>query len=188
MDSYSGYDSNVRPDIRNTFATAAYRWHTMVENDIILRNDACEGIGVVELPLKTIFLNPQILRQYGPGVLLRGLSFHPQYRTDLKVNNGLRNFLLGQGSGLDLVSINIQMGRDHGLPDYKTVREHYGTGSPSSFSSINSDHNISNRLDSVYGGKINDIDLWVGLFAEPLVSGTSLLATAIAIIKEQFEV
>jgi len=188
MDSYSGYDSNVRPDIRNTFATAAYRWHTMVENDIILRNDACEGIGVVELPLKTIFLNPQILRQYGPGVLLRGLSFHPQYRTDLKVNNGLRNFLLGQGSGLDLVSINIQRGRDHGLPDYKTVREHYGTGSPSSFSSINSDHNISNRLDSVYGGNINDIDLWVGLFAEPLVSGTSLPATAIAIIKEQFEV
>ncbi|MFK8009523.1 MAG: peroxidase family protein [Saprospiraceae bacterium] len=187
LNSYTGYDSNVRPDVRNTFATAAYRWHTMVENDIILRNDNCEGIGVVELPLKTIFSNPNIIQQYGPGVLLRGLAFHPQYRTDLKVNNGLRNFLFGQGAGLDLVSINLQRGRDHGLPDYKTVRSYYGGSHISSFSNINSDHEISSRLQSVYGN-VNDIDLWAGIFAEPLVSGTSLPATAIAILKKQFEV
>ncbi|MFK7806644.1 MAG: peroxidase family protein, partial [Saprospiraceae bacterium] len=186
LSSYSGYHSDVRPDIKNTFATAAYRWHTMVENDIILRNDQCEGVAGVELPLKTIFMNPSIIRKYGPGVLLRGLSFHPQYRTDLKVNNGLRNFLFGPGAGLDLVSINLQRGRDHGLPDYKTVRAYYGLGNISSFSDINSDAKIHSKLHSLYAD-VNDIDLWAGIFAEPLVNGTSLPATAIAILKRQFE-
>jgi len=186
LSPYTGYKPNVNPGVSHVFAVAAYRWHTMVENDIILRNDACEGIGPVELPLKTIFSNPSIIQKFGPGLLLQGLSFHPQYRTDLKVNNGLRNFLFGQGQGLDIVSINLQRGRDHGLPDYNTVRQHYGFGSVSSFSQINSDHEISGRLQSAYGD-INDIDLWAGIFAEPLVSGTSLPATAIAIMKEQFE-
>jgi len=186
LSSYNGYNHTVRPDIRNTFAVAAYRWHTMVENDIIMRNDNCEGIGTVELPLKSIFGNPSIIRAYGAGVLLRGSSFHPQYRTDLKVNNGLRNFLFGQGQGLDLVAINIQRGRDHGLPDYKTVRQFYGGGSVSSFSDINSDSHINSRLQSLYGN-VNDIDLWVGIFSEPLVSQTSLPSTAIAIVKRQFE-
>jgi peroxidase len=186
LSAYSGYKPHARAEIRNSFATAAYRWHTMVENDIILRNDQCEGIGPVELPLKTIFNNPSIIRKFGPGVLMTGLVFHPQYRTDIKVNNGLRNFLFGPGQGLDLVSINLQRGRDHGLPDYKTVRQHYGLGSISSFSQINSDYEVSSRLQRVYGN-VNDIDLWSGIFSEPLVSGTSLPATAIAILKEQFE-
>ena len=186
LSPYIGYRPSIRPDVRNTFTTAAYRWHTMVENDIILRNDNCEGIGPVELPLKTIFANPSIIRKFGPGVLLRGLSFHPQYRTDLKVNNGLRNFLFGQGAGLDLVSINLQRGRDHGLPDYKTIREFYGLSRISDFDDINDDDDIDDKLESVYNN-VNDIDLWVGIFAEPLVSGTSLPATAIAIIKQQFE-
>jgi Animal haem peroxidase/Secretion system C-terminal sorting domain len=158
----------------------------MVENDIILRDDECEGIAGVELPLKTIFLSPSIMQKYGPGVLLRGLSFHPQYRTDIKVNQGLRNFLLGQGAGLDLVAINLQRGRDHGLPDYKQVREFYGLSSISSFSDINSDEHVHNRLQKVYDN-VNDIDLWAGIYSEPLVSGTSLPATAIAIVKAQFE-
>ena len=187
LSSYSGYNPSVRPDIMNTFTAAAYRWHTMVENDIILRNNACNGIGPVELPLKNVFFNIDIFRKFDAGVLLRGLAFHPQYETDIKINNGLRNFLFGQGSGLDLPSISIQRGRDHGLPNYNAVRKYYTGSTVSSFSTITSNSKLASKLSTAYGGNINNVDLFVGLFSESLLSGKSVGVTLNAIAKKQFE-
>ncbi len=187
LDAYSGYKSTVRPDIMNTFSSAAYRWHTMVENDIILRNDNCEGVGPVELPLKNVFFNINIFRKFDAGVLLQGLSFHPQYQTDIKINNGLRNFLFGQGSGLDLPSISIQRGRDHGLPNYNAIRKFYTGSAITKFSDITSNGQLASRLSDLYGGNVNNIDLFVGLFAEDRLSGKALGATAHNMTKKQFE-
>ena len=36
----------------------------------------------------------------------------------------------------DLMAVNIQRGRDHGLPDYNTVRQHYGLARKPNFDSI----------------------------------------------------
>ncbi|MBL7814768.1 MAG: HYR domain-containing protein [Saprospiraceae bacterium] len=186
LKSYAGYNPSVRPDIMNTFSTAAYRWHTMVENDIIFRDNDCHGFGPVELPLSNVFFNIGIVRKYDIGVLLKGLSVHQQYETDLKVNNGLRNSLFGSGSGLDLVSINLQRGRDHGLPNYNAIRQYY-TGSPAyTFYDITGESSNSSKMQSLYGN-VNNVDLWAGLFGEPHLAGKSVGKTLDAIIRAQFE-
>ncbi len=186
LKAYSGYNSSVRPDVMNTFAAAAYRWHTMVENDVIFRDNDCHGVGPSELPLKEVFFNISIVQKYDIGVLLKGLSVHRQYETDLKVNNGLRNFLYAPTSGLDLVAINLQRGRDHGLPNYNTVRKFYTGSGATSFYDITSDGSIASNMQSLYGN-VNNIDLWVGLFAEPHLSGKSVGKTLDAMMRAQFE-
>ena len=186
LDRYNGYDDEVQPDILNIWATAAFRWHTMVENDVILRDNYCQGVGAVELQLKDAFFNPNIILEYGPGVLLRGINYHAQNQTDTKLNNGVRNFLFGQGMGLDLASLNIERGRDHGLPDYKTLRQYYSGRSLSSFSEINSNQELTNKLAKIYED-IDKIDPWVGLYSEPLENGSSLPRTVIEIMKVQFQ-
>jgi hypothetical protein len=186
LQSYVNYNPSAQPDIRNTFATAAYRWHTMVENDIILRDNECHGVGRVEIPLKDVFFNIEIVRKNDIGVLLKGLSVHRQYETDLKVNNGLRNFLFGSGSGLDLVSLNLQRGRDHGLPNYNSIREFYVGSKVSSFIEISQDASIASKMQTLYGS-VDNIDLWAGLFAEKRLAGKSVGRTVDAMIRAQFE-
>ena len=199
LQSYGGYKSAARPDIMNTFSTAAYRWHTMVENDIIFRNNSCHGVGPVELPLKDVFFNQSIVRKNGIDVLLKGISVHRSYETDLRVNSGLRNNLLGPGMNLDLVSINIQRGRDHGLPNYNTIRNFYTGSAASTFTDIagNSRTSVSSSspgsgeliaplMQSLYGD-VNKVDLWVGLYAEPRMSGKSVGKTVDAILRAQLE-
>ena len=45
----------------------------------------------------------------------------------------VRNHLFG---GLDLVAINIQRGRDHGIPGYNDLREHCGLTRATNFSNF----------------------------------------------------
>ena len=186
LSSYAGYKPSARPDISNLFSTASYRWHTMVENDIIFRNNDCNGVGPVELPLKNVFFNIEFVKKFDIGVLLKGLTVHQQYETDLKVNNGLRNFLFGQGSGLDLVSLNIQRGRDHGLPNYNAVRKFYTGSAATTFSEIASKNTVAAKMQELFGN-VNNIDLWPGLYAESLLSGTSLGKTVEAIFRVQLQ-
>ena len=65
LSPYGGYGSNTRPDINNSFATAAYRiGHTMVADDILLRTNNCEEVEPGELDLVEAFWNPHLVVQY----------------------------------------------------------------------------------------------------------------------------
>ncbi len=88
--------------------------------------------------------------------------------------------------GIDLACLNIQRGRDHGLPDYNTIRKFY-TGSPvSRFSQISSDSAQAAGLKSLYGN-VNNIDPWIGMLSEDHVPNTSIGKTQYMVLKAQFE-
>lgn len=192
LSPYGGYRPNVRPDIANTFATAGYRiGHTMVADDIFLRNDQCQEVDPGELDLVDVFWMPSTLLTYQLEPFMKGFASHTQYETDTRINTVLRDFLFTSPNdparfGIDLASLNIQRGRDHGLPDYNTVRKFYTGRAITDFKQISSDTAQTGALKRLYGN-VNNIDLWIGILSEDHVPGTSVGFTMQQILKAQFE-
>jgi len=142
------------------------------------------------LALRDAFFTPNTLIT-GGGLepILKGLSSQVMQRIDSLVVDDVRNFLFGDplAGGLDLGSLNIQRGRDHGLPDYNTFRIAYGLTPAASFADISSDPVVQNRLATAYTN-VNDIDVWVGALAEdPLGPGILVGELLYAGLVDQFE-
>ena len=188
VDRYTGYDATVNPGISNEFATAAFRFgHSLLGDDVeFLDNKGLETHDTVAL--SEAFFNPGLVQDAGIDSVLKYLSADPSSEVDTEVVDSIRNFLFGPpgAGGLDLASLNIQRGRDHGLADYNTVRESVGLPRVKNFSEITSDPALQAKLKSLYGS-VDEIDLWVGGLAEDHVKGSSVGKTFQTIIVDQFE-
>ncbi|XP_078589015.1 dual oxidase 2-like [Branchiostoma floridae x Branchiostoma japonicum] len=70
---------------------------------------------------------------------LLGMSSQVTEREDNVITEDLRGRVFGplEFSRRDLMALNIQRGRDHGLPDYNTARVEYGLSRVDNFSDIN---------------------------------------------------
>ena len=185
---YQGYRSDVNPGLATEFSTAGFRvGHTLINDDIqFLDNEGVEARA--GLALAFAFFNPAPLKQSGPDGLLKYLATDNTQEVDPQLVEGLRNFLFGPpgAGGLDLASINIQRGRDHGLPDYNTVRVAYGLPRVTSVAQVTSDVALQAQLLSLYGN-VDSMDLWVAGLAEDHVAGSSVGSTFQKIIAHQFE-
>lgn len=185
---YQGYDSSVDPTIANEFSTAAFRFgHSTLNEDIEFFDNDGRAVRD-EIELRDAFFNPSLLEETGIDSVLKYDASSQAQEIDLEVVDSLRNFLFGPpgAGGLDLVALNIQRGRDHGLADYNTTRVAYGVEEVSSFADITSDIELQNKLELLYGNADN-IDLWVGLMAEDHMRGASVGELTSAIIVDQFE-
>ncbi len=185
---YNGYKPDVNAGIATEFSTAAFRiGHTLINDDVEFLNNDAEEIRE-GLPLAFAFFNPGPLKETGPDSLLKYLATDNAQEVDTQLVDGLRDFLFGPpgAGGLDLASLNIQRGRDHGLADYNTVRRAYGLPPVRSFSQITRDVKIQAGLLSLYGN-VDSLDLWVAGLAEDHLPGSSVGPTFQRIIASQFE-
>lgn len=189
---YRGYNASARPDLTNIFATAGFRLgHTMVADEVLLFDNNCQPMDPESLDLDEMFWNPDLLVQLKPEAFLKGIAAHTQYETNIKINSVLRNMLFGDPAspvrfGVDLASLNIQRGRDHGLPDYNTVRKFYTGTFAGRFSDINRNDTLARNLRTLYRN-INNVDLWTGVLSEDLIAGKSIGRLAHEIQRVQFE-
>jgi hypothetical protein len=187
---YAGYQSNVNAGIENVFSTAAFRvGHTLLSPALLRLDSDARPIPAGNLALKDSFFSPgQILTNGGIDPLLRGLAAQPAQEVDDGIVDGVRNFLFGPpgAGGFDLASLNIQRGRDHGLPTYNQTRAAYGLPPKTTFNSISSNTNVQARLAAAYGS-VDDIDLWPGGLAEDHLPGAMVGETFHDILKDQFE-
>jgi hypothetical protein len=107
------------------------------------------------VPLNVAFFNPDLLPAIGLGPVLESLSGESQYKNDEMIDNQLRSVLFQvptagnpdcTGSDdaapacfqgvVDLAAIDIERGRDHGMPTYNQLRVAYGLPARTSFTQI----------------------------------------------------
>ncbi len=186
---YRGYRPDVDAGVANVFSTAAYRFGHSALSERLLRLDA-EGREIADghLPLRDAFFQPErISLEGGIEPLLRGLAKQRCQRIDLFVTDAVRNFLFGEpgDGGFDLAALNIQRGRDHGLPSYNDTRRALGLRPAEDFDDVTSDTDIQSRLSALYDD-VGDIDLWIGGLAEDPLAGAMLGELFHTIVAKQF--
>ncbi|TWT93475.1 peroxidase [Botrimarina colliarenosi] len=182
------YNSSIDATIATEFSTAFFRLgHSMLNEDLVLADD--HGATVGSISLRDSFFNPQLIMDDPQTVdnALMGLMKQTANELDTKLIDGVRNFLFAPtgGMGTDLAALNIQRGRDHGLPDYNTLRGAFGLSPVASFGEITADAALAAQLESVYGG-VDNIDPWVGALAEDHLYGASVGELLCAALVDQF--
>ena len=189
LPAYTGFRSTVNPAISLEFSTAIYRLgHTLLSPTIarMEENGATHSAG--NLALRDAFGGQArgALAQTGVEAILRGMSTTRSQAYDTYMVEDVRSLLFGQGGpGTDLAALNIQRGRDHGLPSYAEMRAALGLAPKTSFAQITSDPEIAARLQAAYG-QVSRLDLWVGVLAETPVPGGLVGETARAVLIDQF--
>ena len=135
------------------------------------------------LPLVNAIFNPGAFSESGgTDPLLRGVK---NLETDSFVTSILNNRLFERDGmpGMDLASLNIQCGRDHGLPSYSVYRnfcfDKFGLKGEINSATLH-------KLLSVYGA-IENVDLWVGGLAEDPLPGARIGPTFACIFAITFK-
>uniref|UniRef100_H2S2E8 Peroxidasin n=1 Tax=Takifugu rubripes TaxID=31033 RepID=H2S2E8_TAKRU len=195
MGSYTGYNPNINAAIFNAFATAAFRFgHTLI-NPILYRLDEdFQPIAQGHVSLHRAFFSPfRIVNEGGIDPLLRGLfgvAGKMRVSTQL-LNTELteRLFSMSHAVALDLAAMNIQRGRDHGIPSYNDYRTFCNLTSAHTFDDLRNEiknSNVREKIQRLYGTPLN-IDLFPALMAEDLVPGSRLGPTLMCLLVAQFK-
>jgi hypothetical protein len=108
----------------------------------------------IVIPLNLAFGNPDLLNDVQLGPMLQGLGGESEYNNDEMIDNQLRSILFqipvsGNPECLDgptlpqcyrvvndLGAIDVERGRDHGMPTYNQLRQAYGLAPRTSFTAI----------------------------------------------------
>lgn len=180
--TYKGYDESINPGIMTEFSTVGYRLgHSMLSSSLKI------GLNNTRL-LRDSFFNPTFTKQNGIDSVLQGAANQVMQEIDGEVVDDIRDFLFGAPTNLkllDLAALNIQRGRDHGIPSYNAVRHSYGLSTKNLFSEITSNEFKQIKLQELYGDP-DHIDPWVGCLVEDHVPNCAVGETLIAILKDQF--
>jgi peroxidase len=190
---YLGYRPWVNPGVSAVFSTAAYRLGHTLLSPFIQRLEA-DGTSVPAGPLalRDAFFSstPEQLETYGLEPFLRGVARQHTQELDAMVIDDVRNFLFEVPvpgfRGLDLVSLNLQRGRDMGLPDFNRVRRDFGLPRIRRLEQITSDPSNQAALLALYDS-VNDIDPFVGFLVEDDLPGRMVGPTLFRVLADQFQ-
>nr|WOJ52299.1 peroxidase-like protein 2 [Halisarca dujardinii] len=194
--SHYTYSPRFDASTSNAFATASFRYaHSSVPEKFEMVNQLYEEVEPLNV-FDAYFDTTHLRKPHTLDNILRGMSLQDATKVDGKFSDSVRNRLFepdNKGCGLDLLALNLQRGRDHGLPTYNQyrhfVRQYCGVtrGSVSNFDELAGEmsHESIYGLKSVYS-HVDDIDLYAGGLAENLFENAPTGPTFWCLNKLQF--
>lgn len=190
IDTYNPY---VDPSIANNFASAAFRFaHTLLPGLFQATKDNTTK-GSIEL--HRMLFNPYSLwNRSGIDDAISLSVNNPVSRVDRFFTVELTEKLFENPSelnvpmcGLDLVSLNIQRGRDHGLPSYPVFRKHCGFPTIKIWEHLAAaiEPDSLNSIKAIYDSP-DDVDVYTGALSEPPLEGAIFGPTLTCLVADQF--
>jgi dual oxidase len=178
MTGYTGYRDTVNPQVSHVFQSAAMRiGHTFVTPGVYRRTEACEFNHTANpnefntiRTCNSYFRPAEIFDEYTSSFkdLVLGMVSQLTEKEDHIITEDLRGFVFGPLEALrrDLMAINIQRSRDHGLPSYNNARVFFGLEAHAEFENITTNAAVAANMRDVYEGKMENLDIWTGGLAE----------------------
>jgi hypothetical protein len=197
---YEQYYPETDPTVSNIFNSAVYRYgHSGVSENLDFRTASLQNFRN-PIALRTAFEGPQLIFQSSADIdaLFIGQSTIGHDVLDAQCVDSIRDFLFTNvdGIGFDLISRNIQRGRDHGLNTFNFYREVFGlepyecpeNNQLQCFEELVQDPELAETLFDLYG-EFDRIDPWIAGMAEvPVLYPDSLLGdTFTVIMADQFQ-
>ena len=159
------------------------------QNDVFLREQTVGGrnyeygvAGSDHFVIRTCngYWNPQVtVSQTNVDSFYLGMASQATEREDTIITPDLRGKVFGpfDFNRRDLMAVNMQRARDHGLPDFNSARLAYGLPRLNSFEELNPLYGIDDlvtesieNLRDVYNNDIDRCDIWVCAMAETIPS------------------
>ncbi|XP_076115704.1 peroxidase-like protein [Mytilus galloprovincialis] len=195
----SGFNTQYNPSVnaatRNSFGAAAYRFgHSLVGSLVESYNE--DFTPRDKEPMEDHFFSTRLIRnfddKFGPDAISRWMTTQFKSKSDRFLTPAVRNrlFQTMPKNGFDLSALNIQRGRDHGIPAYNRWRQfcglhaaqHFGTN----YNGLTDHDSLSAKaLKSVYRSP-DDIDLFAGGLTEKIAPGALVGPTFRCLIGFQF--
>ncbi|KAJ8043604.1 Peroxidasin [Holothuria leucospilota] len=193
--SYKGYDDSVNPGIFTDFATAFFRFgHSLVPEELERVTPQYEDTHD-NVPIRSSFFNAAIVHDLdngGVNSLILGMLETRLLAVDRHISESVNLHLFedvetSRRFGMDLISLNIQRGRDHGLSSYLDYREHCDLDVPTTFDGLRDsmDPDAVDAFEELYSS-VTEIEPFVGMLAENHIPGALVGPTLGCILAVQF--
>jgi len=181
---YAGYDPDADATMSAEFATFGFRFgHSMLSPDLLV-------VGNDDQVLESVrhgnaLLNIGVIQRHGVGPILKGFASQVMQEVDVSVIEDMRSIRFPGSPPLDLVAVDLQRARDHGIPGYNQCRRSFGLKPFRTFAEVTPDPVVREKLASTYSS-VDDIDPLIGGLAEPHTTDSTFGPLLRAVMIEQF--
>lgn len=169
---YKDYDSTCNPSIFTEFAAAAYRiGHSLLRPHIPRLSANHQPINPPLLLRDFFFKMDELMAPEMMDEISRGLVSTPMETLDQFITGEVSNHLFEDRripfSGVDLIALNIQRARDHGIPSYNNYRALCNLKRARTWEDLSREipPEVINRFKRIYAS-VDDIDLFPGGMSE----------------------
>eukprot|EP00096_Caligus_rogercresseyi_P003240 TRINITY_DN1596_c0_g1_i2.p1 TRINITY_DN1596_c0_g1~~TRINITY_DN1596_c0_g1_i2.p1 ORF type:complete len:496 (-),score=83.22 TRINITY_DN1596_c0_g1_i2:208-1695(-) len=185
------YDPSVNPSIINVFSTAAFRFgHSLVQG--FIHSHGHDGFDRKRIVLHETNFEPyEMYLRNAIDNLITGITTQRAQDFDASFTQELtrRLFQGNESVGMDLVALNIQRGRDHGIQTYVRYRRLCGLSEIRTwrdFSRVVSSPELVPRLQQIYED-VDDVDVFLGGVLERKAGDALIGETFQCLVGDQFK-